>query len=647
MGLFQKAVETYDAMVKDHAGVYKEGQKEPLAPIGHIIAKAKIQITIDQNGEFQEARKNEDKIIIPTTIDSANRSSTKANENTHPLCEKLSYIVSGEDIILNNEECKNLLSELGELEKNKKENKIEIKEQNQRIKEYIQQNSESFNVRKEYLTPLQKWKNSKFSHPIIKAVFKYIEKKTIIKDLLGSELISILIKKDKINIPDDLICWRVIGIGNEKANCWENKNLMKAHQDYLKQNNGNNKFCMISGKEELLCPNSRHTKGVVSHFGNAKLISSDDNSNVCKYRGRFTDDQQACTVSYESSQKAHNALKWLIANEGVRYGGKTFLCWNPNGKEIPKPTNPYLPSNNTSPKTPTDYATQLNDAISGWQNKLPKSEGVIIVVFDAATDGRLSINYYNELIGSDFLGRLKYWDETCCWYHYQGISSPTLRQIASYAFGTLRNKGEKTSVEIDDKVLGQQIQRLLMCRVNKALFPFDIFQALIQKTSNLQIYEFDDREKLLFITCAVIKKYKYDHYKETIEMSLKSDRKDRSYQYGRLVAILEKIEKDTYKDEKRESNIIRRLSTFIKTPLKVSADIMTQLKSAYYPQLSSPSRTFYDKLIGEIMEIIDQLGDKDKPLSETYIIGYYLQQKELYKSNKNNTNNTEEQNNAQ
>lgn len=592
MGLFQKAVETYDAMVKDHAGVYKEGQKEPLAPIGHIIANAKIQITINQNGKFQEAIRNEDRIIIPATIESANRTS---GIGAHPLCETIAYISPND-----------------------------------------QKKHQS------YITQLSAWEKSDFSHPMLKPILSYVNSRTIIDDLAEVYL---------INNEKDLICWRVVGIGNESGNCWENKNLMKAFQDYyIPQIEKKYDFCMISGgKKELLC--TTHIKGIVSHFGNAKLISSNDNKNYT-YRGRFTDDQQACTVSYESSQKAHNALKWLIANEGVVYGGRTFLCWNPNGKNIPKPRNSILFKNDKPAKTPTDYKEQLKDAIAGWKKELelPAREWVIIAVFDAPAkkSGRLSINYYNELMGSDFLDRLKYWDETCCWYHYQGISSPTLRQIASYAFGTLRSKGEKTSVEIDDKVLGQQIQRLLMCRVDKSLFPFDIFQALIQKASNLQIYESNDREKLLFITCAVIKKYKYDHYKETIEMSLESDRKDRSYQYGRLIAILEKIEKDTYKrGEERESNIIRRLSTFIKTPLKVSADIMTQLKSAYYPQLSSPSRTFYDKLIGEIMEIIDQLGDKDKPLSETYIIGYYLQQKELYKSNKNNTNNTEEQNNAQ
>jgi CRISPR-associated protein Csd1 len=33
------------------------------------------------------------------------------------------------------------------------------------------------------------------------------------------------------------------------------------------------------------------------------------------------------TLSYEVSQKAHNALKWLIANQGQKAGEKVFVLW--------------------------------------------------------------------------------------------------------------------------------------------------------------------------------------------------------------------------------------------------------------------------------------------------------------------------------
>ncbi len=54
MGLLQRALDTYNAMER-LAGVYEEG-REPLAPVGHIVTKAQIEISIDADGRFLEAR---------------------------------------------------------------------------------------------------------------------------------------------------------------------------------------------------------------------------------------------------------------------------------------------------------------------------------------------------------------------------------------------------------------------------------------------------------------------------------------------------------------------------------------------------------------------------------------------------------------
>lgn len=44
--------------------------------------------------------------------------------------------------------------------------------------------------------------------------------------------------------------------------------------------------------------------------------------------------------------------------------------------------------------------------MAGFKNDLPNEEDVIIAAFDAATTGRLSLVYYNELKASDFLKEL-------------------------------------------------------------------------------------------------------------------------------------------------------------------------------------------------------------------------------------------------
>lgn len=159
--------------------------------------------------------------------------------------------------------------------------------------------------------------------------------------------------------------------------------------------------------------------------------------------------------------------------------------------------------------------------------------------------------------------------------------------------------------------------------------------ALTRKATNSQGMDNALREELLFIACAVIRKHCFDKREEDIPMALDKERMDRSYQFGRLLAILEKVERDTYpKDEKREPNAIRLQTMFCLQPLKTFGEIDRQLNTAYYPRLSPSSRTYYKKMVSEIVEIIDQFGkDLDKPLKETYLLGYYLQRKELYTKN--------------
>ena len=121
-------------------------------------------------------------------------------------------------------------------------------------------------------------------------------------------------------------------------------------------------------------------------------------------------------------------------------------------------------------------------------------------------------------------------------------------------------------------------------------------------------------------------------------MALEPNRKDRSYQFGRLLAVMEKVERDTYEPgEKREPNAIRYQSVFVKKPMDTTTRIMEKLKDAYYPQIKVMYRISYERLIGEIMNMISESsGNWDAPLEDTYLMGYYLQKRELYTKNEEN-----------
>ena len=497
-----------------------------------------------------------------------------------------------------------------------------------------------------YLNQLRSWAESEFSHPKVRAILAYIERGTIVDDLADEKLIELdesgkpLSKYDK-----DMIRWRVMNTGDNDA-CYKDTSLFDAFIGYhhTLQSTAQKGLCMISGNEELIAKN--HPCGIVAKDGRAKLISANDKSNFT-YRGRFIEPQQALTVGHETSQKAHNALAWIIANQSIMIGGRTFVCWSPRGDaSLFKDSGTLTPSYSDEeekkdfPVTPTDYKADLKKALSGWQDKLPAEDDIVIASFDAATTGRLSITYYNELKGSDFLNRLAFWKEHCYWSSGKfGYQSPSIWEIVKCAFGTEQNG----KLSVDDRVMREQAQRLFHSVIDKSPIPQDIVMALMHRASMPLAYDTkSNRMKILYNACAVIYAYRTVTKKEEWEMALEKDKKDRSYQFGRLLAVMEKVERDAYDpEEKREPNAIRMQSVFCERPMYASRIIRDSL-NPYLEKLKPRARIYYNNLIGEIFGHLSEFDEKslNRQLEDSYLLGYYLQRSELY-TKKESTNEEE------
>lgn len=597
MGLLQKAAETYDAH-QTLVGKEREGHR-PLAPVSHTVKNAAIEITLNAQGEIQDAcmvEKDHSATIIPVTEASVGRTQKAA---PHPLCEQNGY-VSGE-------------------------------------------NEEKFEL---YVAQLSKWADSEFSHPMLKPILAYVKKRSLRADLAR---FGITPKDDK-----QLIRWRVNGIGAESGACWTNEGLFRAFDGWYRgarrEECGEDALCMVSG--EVTMPTIQHLKGIVPSYGNAKLISANDKQNFT-YRGRFSDPSQVASVSYEASQKAHNALQWLVTEQGSRavIGGRTFLCWNPKGKEVPHCGLPFG-TRDTAAVTLSDYKAELQKTLEGWRVQLPENcGGVLIAAFDAATSGRLALTYYNELMASDFLQRLHDWDESCCWWdynpasgRYDAIRSPSLWTLINCAYGTQRGEKDAARLETDEKLLRQQIQRLVACRVDRAVFPEDLMRVLVQRACSPQAFESKVYERILRAACAAVKKYYHDVKKEELPMTLEEERKDRSYLFGRLLAVLDRAEEDFYRKNKsgenecRQTNAMKYMTKFQRRPFEVYMRIYLMVKEAYIPRISPAQQSRFHRLIEEINEYLRTIPTEElnRPLKETFLMGFYHQRREFYQS-KNET----------
>lgn len=195
-------------------------------------------------------------------------------------------------------------------------------------------------------------------------------------------------------------------------------------------------------------------------------------------------------------------------------------------------------------------------------------------------------------------------------------------------------------MDTDERILRQQMQRLIACRVDKTPIGQEIVKSLADRASRPLAYDKKIRQTLLFTACAVIRKHRYDRFKEEWSMALEPERKDRSYQFGRLLAVMEKIERDTYHaGEERDPNAIRLQSIFCQRPMHTANQLEKQLERAYFSRLSTGSRIWYKNLLGEIMEQISIFPSEEwnTPLSETYLMGYYLQRNALYSKKTDST----------
>ena len=120
-------------------------------------------------------------------------------------------------------------------------------------------------------------------------------------------------------------------------------------------------------------------------------------------------------------------------------------------------------------------------------------------------------------------------------------------------------------------------------------------------------------------------------------MVLDTNNQDRSYLFGRMLAVMEYAERSTYKDgEDREPNAVRMQSVFSQRPM-YAANILENKLKPYIQRLSPGKKILCSNLMGEIYSLFrPEDADKlNRPLEDTYLLGYYLQRNELYsKKNK-------------
>lgn len=616
MSWIHKLHDTYEACL----GHEPDGA-ERLLPVSHTHKQAHVEIVLTEGGKFESARAiGKIEIAIPATEASAGR--TGKEPPPHPLCDKVQYCA----------------------------------------KDYSVWGGEKPSFFKQYEEQLSNWCASEHRHPKAEAVLAYIRSGTLIADLVREkvlyanneklltrwqqeggvpEIFKVLQATDgERDQGDAFIRWHVRGLSSSCSAVWEDTTLQDAWAKFDASTKQVKGLCMVTGQSEISLAVS-HPKRIRNPKDGAKLISANDGSGFT-FRGRFDDKTgaQACGIGYEITQKAHNALQWLIKRQSYRNGDQVFVSWAVGGANIP---DPYLNSfdlladgdeANATQLVIVDhsagqaYAQRLALALKGYRAQLGDSADIVVMGLDSATPGRMAITYYRELTGSEFLGRIEQWHTRFAWAqnfgkdkHFFGAPAPQDIAEAAYAYGN----------RVDEKLKKATVERLVPCLIDGQPFPRDLLTSVVRRASQRVSMPHWAWEKTLGIACAL---YRGTFHQEEYAMALETERTTRDYLYGRLLALAEHIESRALHlgGESRDTTAAKLMQRFAQRPASTWRTIELAL---------APAKSRLRAKRGGFMHEMEKLHDQivcafqgndfinDSPLSGEFLLGYHCQREAL------------------
>lgn len=649
MSWLEKCYETYENCQQE-IGIQKfqaEGDKRsyvPLLPVAHTTQLVNIEVELDQSGDFQDARllaKDEQTTIIPCTEESSARTSGVV---PHPLVDKLQYIAAD-------------------------------------YPAYGGTKKSGWNL---YHTQLQDWCSSPYADAKVCAVLRFLEKGCLVASLVQKHILFLDengkmptkwtgSKEEKPKILETLasadqtesfVRFRVGGI-----DLAQDEAVRESFIHYYEMKQQRVDYCTVQGKQMAVSTLSPYK--IRNPGDRAKLISSNDSTNYT-YRGRFVTAEQALSIGYETTQKAHSALRWLISKQGCSNGDQTVVVWGTKGEPIPDITadsmdlgddfaaafaqlgQPQLP-----PATESEYAERFNKAIQGYGKALDEKANTVVMILDSATQGRLSIRYYRELAGSELMKNITDWHRNFAWQlNYRSApesaepgqkpkwkrvsfwGAPSPADIAKAAYG------EKA----DKKIIQQTVERLVPCITEGKYLPRDLMLSAVHRATagiGLEPWEY---QKTCGIACALICGYYHRNKKEDFVMTdgkyVDETIDDRSYLFGRILACAEQIERrvQSQTGETRPTNAERLRLVFVQRPAKTTA--LLQQKLTPYLNRMRANGVSRDKRYSTLQELVGRLGAENytnKPLNELYLLGYACQMMDFREENAAYNKNTAEE----
>lgn len=657
----------------EQAGLVDKWSNENLSallPIFHDNKRSKgndiIEILLNERGDFLDAYwiAKDIYIVFPVSELSIGRSSGVA---PHPLADKMRYV--------------------------------------SRILSEQMAGKPTDNHHEKYIEQLKRWAAYEKTHPhqLLRSICRYLfqEDNDVLRDIIevlsGNSYKSLgkgeyefveAGKNKKYNFSEIFVTFAVEFADSITGTLTVSRDVT-LHQHFIsytqlliageKQN-----YCDISGEKAYIAAKHR---GLLP---NAKVMSESNHYEI--FRGRFRNGTEIVRVGLVTSQKVLLMLKYFLENRANGCwlsSGAYLINWFSNDISNSigfQSANVMFQDNFLSDwdfstteevieqgfSLGGEIAHQLAEVITG--NKKEKLEEInyYVMIIEKTSEGRIAIKYFRKYNGSQLAENVGWWYQTMSWpyysykkqsYHYR---VPTLFSIVNVLYGEEQDNGNEFQIIGDQnkKRTGNLMEELVRCVMDRRPLPAEIAGKAWRNAKNRISYK-KHWQKQLQTDCIILQKHlkdklphDYKHMKGEENLAiLNLDNNDRSYLYGRLLAVYDRIENDAQyyhhteqnaREEPAEgternsfvrpTNASKFWSAYIDRPSMVSMTLAKKVHP-YLDRLKStrPARAAYlEKLLGELIAQIYVAKEIDhrESLDEMFLFGYYAQIQDLFRSPK-------------
>lgn len=618
MDFFTSLLKAYEKAEEIGLVDQQNGDNPVLLPLYHTSLKSNgkniISVKLDQDGSFYKAEVMADNqtIIFPVTANSVARSGS--NPDPHPLVDKFSYYVSE----VNQSQYDNFHEQLT--------NWIDYCDEGE-VKEFLKK-IQSFILQPNFLSDiLHSLFGESYQRDILKITYPDSDGKGKTIDLSACFLEFSIVQFH--------------GFKDESVTSY--KELHQSYISFVTANLDNLGKCNISGRTEQIT--NKH-RGLM---GNAKIISVSNKGEA--YKGRFKEREDVFSVGYETSEKIHLMIKYLLENKNSSTwleSSQYLINWfsddlaNESQLNIVKPVFNELFEDAEDERDshifikPNEENKKIGSSFIKGQKLFSNDATYYVAILNKTSNGRIALKYFRQVQVSQLLKNLETWQENYSWEaktksgNYK-LRTPTFNEIINSAYGVDRER----YLELDNgSFKSDQYQQLVTALIDGRSIPNTIVKKLEDNIRQRQKYS-KHWYQVQQISLAVLQK----QYGREFTPMLDHRETDRSYLFGRLLAIYELFEAQRYaldgSSQERITNAERYWNAYTGQPAKMMNHLENKIKP-YEEVLKLNRPGIWYKLEKERKEIIQLLtplyGNKEftQPLDYKFIFGYYAEKQFYY-----------------